>query len=135
MATTKIFVNLPVKDLKKSMSFWKALGYSFNAQFSDDTAACLVFSDDIYAMLLTHEKFKSFAPNPISDAHKSNEVLLCLGCDSKDEVSDKVRRALDAGGKRFSEPKDHGFMIQDAFQDPDGHVWELVYMDPSFVQK
>lgn len=132
---TKIFVNIAVKDLQKSMTFWKALGYSFNQQFTDETAACLVFSEDIYAMLLTHAKFKEFSPNPICDTSKNNEVLLCLSCESKADLADKMRRALDAGARRFAEPKDYGFMIQDSFLDPDGHVWELVYMNPETVQK
>jgi predicted lactoylglutathione lyase len=131
---TKIFVNLPVRDLKKSMTFFEALGYRFNQQFSDDTAACLVISDDIYAMLLTHAKFKEFTPKTICDATKSTEVLVALSCDSRKQVEELVRKALAAGGSRYSEPKDHGFMYQDGFQDPDGHIWEVFYMDPSFVK-
>lgn len=132
---TKIFVNIAVKDLPRSMTFWKALGYSFNQQFSDETAACLVFSEDVYAMLLTHAKFKDFSPNPICDTSKHTEVLLALSCESKTDVTDKMNKALAAGARRYSEPKDHGFMYQDGFQDLDGHVWELFYMDPTFVQK
>lgn len=128
---TKIFVNLPVKDLKKSMAFFEALGYSFNPQFSDDTAACMVISEDIYSMLLTHEKFKDFTPNKIADAKASTEVIVALSCDSKKEVSDIVKKALDAGATRYTEPKDYGFMVQDGFQDLDGHIWEFVYMDPN----
>jgi uncharacterized protein len=132
---TKIFVNIAVKDLPRSMAFWKSLGYSFNEQFTDDTAASLVFSDNVYAMLLTHDKFKEFSPNPICDTSKHTEVLLALSFDSREEVMNKVKKALAAGARRYSEPKDHGFMYQDGFQDLDGHVWELFYMDPSFVQK
>lgn len=131
---TKIFVNLPVNDLKKSMAFFQALGYRFNQQFTDDTAACLVISDDIYAMLLTHAKFKEFTPKAICDATKSTEVLVALSCDSRKHVEELVRKALAAGGTRYSEAKDHGFMYQDGFQDPDGHIWEVFYMDPSFVK-
>jgi predicted lactoylglutathione lyase len=132
---TQIFVNMAVKDLPRSMAFWKALGYSFNAQFTDETAACLVFSENVYAMLLTHAKFKDFSPNPICDTSKHTEVLLALSCESKTEVAEKMKKALDAGARRFSEPKDYGFMVQDSFQDLDGHVWELFHMDPAAVQK
>ncbi|MEX2167858.1 MAG: VOC family protein [Pirellulales bacterium] len=132
---TKIFVNLPVKDLKKSMDFFAALGYIFNPQFTDETAACMVISEDIYAMLLTHAKFKEFTPNAICDATKSTEVLVCLSCENREQVGELTGKALAAGGKRHSEPKDHGFMIQDGYQDLDGHIWELIYMDPSAIQQ
>jgi predicted lactoylglutathione lyase len=130
---TKIFVNLPVADLNKSKSFFQALGYSFNPQFTDDTAACLVISDDIYAMLLTHAKFKEFTPKAICDARQSSEVLICLSCENRQQVEDLVRKATGAGGSPYAEPQDHGFMYQHGFQDPDGHIWELIYMDPNFV--
>lgn len=130
---TKIFVNLPVADLNKSKSFFQALGYSFNPQFTDDTAACLVISDDIYAMLLTYAKFKEFTPKAICDARQSSEVLICLSCENRQQVEDLVRKAAGAGGSTYAEPQDHGFMYQHGFQDPDGHIWELIYMDPSFV--
>jgi predicted lactoylglutathione lyase len=130
---TKIFVNLPVKDLKKSMDFFGALGYSFNPHFTDETAACMVISDHIYAMLLTRAKFKEFTPNEICDATKSTEVLMSLTCESRDEVKAQVEKALAAGARRHSEPKDYGFMLQDGFHDLDGHIWELVYMDPGAI--
>ena len=95
---TKIFVNLPVKDLGKSMEFFKKLGFSFNAQFTDETAACMVVSDDIYVMLLTHEKFKAFTPKKICDATTSTEVLVCLSCESRASVDEMVRKAVAAGG-------------------------------------
>jgi predicted lactoylglutathione lyase len=132
---TKIFVNLPVTDLDKSMAFFKALGYSFNAQFTDATAACMVISEDIFAMLLTHPKFKPFTPKPISDATKSTEVIIALSCDSRAHVEDLVRKAVAAGGKTYSEPQDHGFMYAHGFQDPDGHIWEVFWMNPAHVQK
>lgn len=131
----KIFVNLPVQDLKKSMDFFTALGFTFNPQFTDETGACMVISEDIYAMLLTHEKFKQFTPNAVCDAKKSTEVLLALNCESRQEVSALLDKALTAGGKRYAEPKDYGFMYQDGFQDLDGHIWEIFYMDPSVVQQ
>jgi predicted lactoylglutathione lyase len=131
----KIFVNLPVQDLNKSMEFFTALGFTFNPQFTDETAACMVISEDIFAMLLTHEKFKQFTPNPICDAKKTTEVLLALNCESREAVSALLDKALTAGGKRYAEPKDYGFMYQDGFQDVDGHIWEIFYMDPSIVQQ
>lgn len=127
--TTKIFVNLPVKDLRRSMAFFTGLGYTFNPRFTDETAACMVISDDIYAMLLTEAKFREFTPKPVCDASKSTEVLVCLSCESPAQVDDLVRRALAAGGTTYAEPKDYGFMYQHGYQDLDGHIWELVYME------
>lgn len=132
---TQIFVNLPVKDLGKSMSFFKTLGYSFNQQFTDETAACMVISETIYAMLLTRSKFKEFAPKEICDATKSTEVLIALSCDSRAHVENLIQKAFDAGGTRYTKPKDYGFMYQDSFQDLDGHVWELIYIDPQAVKQ
>jgi predicted lactoylglutathione lyase len=131
--STKIFVNLPVKQLDKSMDFFRSLGFGFNAQFTDETAACMVVSDDIYVMLLTQAKFRQFTPKEICDSSKSTEVLICLSRESREKVDEMVHAALAAGGTTYSDPKDYGFMYQHAFQDPDGHNWELVYMDPSAV--
>lgn len=128
---TKIFVNLPVRDLARSIDFFKGLGFTFNAQFTDETAACMVVSEHIYVMLLTEAKFKEFTPNPITDATKSTEVLVCLSCDSRAEVDELVRNALAAGGSTYSDPKDDGFMYNHGFQDLDGHIWELMHMDPA----
>jgi predicted lactoylglutathione lyase len=130
---TQIFVNLPVKDLKKSITFFTQLGYTFNPQFTDETATCMVISEDIYTMLLTYPKFQSFTPNPICDATKSTEALICLSCESRKQVDDLVRKAVAAGGSTYNEPKDYGFMYGHAYQDLDGHIWELIYMDPSAV--
>jgi uncharacterized protein len=131
---TKIFVNLPVKDLPKSMEFFRQLGFSFNPQFTDETAACMVISEDIYAMLLTHAKFKEFTPKTICDATKSSEVLIALSHDSREQVSDRVKRAVAAGGTTYAESKDYGFMFQHGFQDLDGHIWELIWMDPAAIK-
>ena len=133
--STKIFVNLPVKDLSKSMEFFKKLGFTFNPQFTDETAACMVISGDIYAMLLTYAKFKEFTPKAICDATKSTEVLVCLSRESREQVSDLVGKAVAAGGTTYAESKDYGFMYQHGFQDVDGHIWELIYMDPSAVNQ
>ena len=132
---TKIFVNLPVKDLKRSMKFFTALGYTFNPQFTDETAACMVISDDIYAMLLTHAKFKDFTPRQICDTSKSVEVLNALSCESRQHVEELVRKAVAAGGTTYAEPKDYGFMYQHGFEDPDGHIWEVFWMDPKAIQQ
>jgi predicted lactoylglutathione lyase len=129
-----IFVNLPVKDLDRSVTFFKALGFSFNPQFTDETATCMVISDTIFAMLLTHEKFLSFSPKPIADTSKSVEVLTCLSRDSREAVDAMVKAAVAAGGTTYNAPQDHGFMYGHGFQDLDGHVWELMWMDPGAVQ-
>ena len=130
---TKIFVNLPVKDLKKSIEFFTKLGFTFNPQFTDETATCMIVSDDIFVMLLTEAKFKTYTPKAICDATKSTEVLVCLSCDSQNAVNDLVQRALAAGGTTYADAKDYGFMYQHGFQDLDGHIWELIYMDPTAV--
>lgn len=131
---TKIFVNLPVKNLDKSMVFYKKLGYTFNEQFTDATAACMVISEDIFAMLLTHAKFKEFTPKAIVDSTKATEVLVALSCDNRAQVDDLVRKAVAAGGTTYSEPKDYGFMYSHGYQDLDGHIWEVFHMDPSHVK-
>jgi predicted lactoylglutathione lyase len=131
--STKIFVNLPVKDLKKSIGFFTKLGFTFNPQFTDETATCMIVSEDIFVMLLTHDKFKTFTPNKICDATKSTEVLVCLSCESREKVDDLVRKAVASGGTVFSESKDYGFMYQHGFQDLDGHIWELIYMAPDAI--
>jgi len=131
---TKIFVNLPVKHLSKSTEFFKKLGFNFNAQFTDETAACMIVSEDIFVMLLTKDKFKTFTPQEICDATKSTEVLLCLSSDSRDKVNEMVRKAVAAGGTTYKEPQDHGFMYGHGFQDLDGHIWELIYMEPSAIK-
>jgi len=133
--TTKIFVNLPVKDLKRSMEFFTKLGYKFNPQFTDETAACMIISEDIYVMLLTKAKFKEFTPKAICNAMKSTEVLVCLSCESRDKVNDMVSKAVAAGGTTYAQSKDYGFMVQHGFQDLDGHIWELIYMEPSTINK
>jgi predicted lactoylglutathione lyase len=132
---TKIFVNLPVKDLKKSLEFFTKLDFTFNPQFTDETAACMIVSEDIFVMLLTEDKFKTFTPKAICDATKSTEVLVCLSAESRDRVNDMVHRAVAAGGTTYNEPQDHGFMYGHGFQDLDGHIWELIYLEPSAVHQ
>ncbi|WP_020468643.1 VOC family protein [Zavarzinella formosa] len=132
---TKIFVNLPVRDLKKSIEFFTKLGYSFNKQFTDETATCMVISEDIYAMLLTEEKFKQFTPKEICDATKQTEVLICLSCESRSQVDEIIGKAVAAGGATYKAPIDYGFMYGNAFHDLDGHTWEYMWMDPAAIQK
>lgn len=126
-----IFINLPIKDLQRSIDFFNALGFTYNPQFSDDTGACFVISDVIHLMILTEEKFRTFSPHPISDARGVTEVLNALSCSSREEVDDLVSKAVAAGGNTYAEARDHGFMYGHGFQDPDGHVWEVFYMDMS----
>ncbi len=125
-----IFVNLPVRDLQRSIAFYEATGASLNPIFTDDTAACMVLSDTIFVMLLTHEKFASFTSRRIID-RDSVEALLCISCPSKQAVLDQLRAAVDAGGR--PDPiaeQDYGFMYARSYEDPDGHIWEIMWMDP-----
>jgi predicted lactoylglutathione lyase len=128
--TKKIFVNLPVKKLRKSKAFFSKLGFTFNPRFTDETAACMIVSEDIFVMLLTEEKFRTFTPIEICDAKKSTEVLLCLTRENRDDVDGMVREAVAAGGRTFRDPQDYGFMYEHGFQDLDGHIWELICMEP-----
>jgi predicted lactoylglutathione lyase len=131
-----IFVNLPVADLPKSIAFYEALGAVKNEQFTDDTAACMVFSETIHVMLLTRDKFRQFTPKAIADAKKTTEVLICLSSDSRQDVDATVDKAAAAGGKIDPGPKqDYGFMYGRSFEDPDGHIWEVMWMDPAAAQQ
>ncbi len=127
----QIFVNLPVKNLERTKAFFSSLGFGFNPQFTNEQAACMVISDSIYVMLLVENFFQTFTKKAIADATQTTEVLVCLSCDSRGEVDDLVSRAVAAGGRVPREPQDHGFMYGHAFEDLDGHIWELVYMDAS----
>lgn len=131
----KVFINLPVKDLNKSVEFFTKLGYTFNPQFTDENATCMIISDDIYAMLLVEKFFATFTPKKIADAKSTAEVAIALNCPSRTAVDEIVNKALAAGGKKYNEPQDHGFMYQWGFEDLDGHVWDYLWMDPGFVQK
>ena len=128
--TKLIFVNLPVADLERANAFYQAIGAIKNEQFSDHTASCMVFSETIHAMLLTHDKFRQFTPKNIADARETTEVLICISADSRDEVDATVTKASAAGGRADPGPKqDHGFMYGRSFEDPDGHIWEVMWMD------
>lgn len=126
-----IYVNLPVADLDRSVAFFTALGFSFNAQMSNDQATCMLIGDGSYVMLLVTPFFASFTGKPVADAHAVTEVLVCLSADSRDEVDALVRKAIAAGGTAPRTPQDHGFMYGHGFEDLDGHVWELIYTDPT----
>jgi len=133
--STKIFVNLSVKDLGKSMKFFKSLGYKFNKQFTNKNAACMIISKDIYSMLVTEKFFRTFTKKNISDAKKNTEVLLALSAASRRDVDKMMVKALKAGGKIVREPEDHGFMYGRSFEDLDGHIWEVFWMDENSVKK
>ena len=126
----QIFVNLPIRDMERAKAFFAALGFSFNPQFTNEQGACMVVSDGIYVMLLVEPFFQTFTKKQIADAGKTTEVLICLSCESRAEVDDLVRKAVAAGGSAPNAPQDHGFMYGHGFEDLDGHLWELVWMDP-----
>lgn len=132
---TQIFVNLPVEDLRKSIEFFSKLGFKFNPRFTDETATCMIVADDIYIMLLTKEKFRTFTPNKICNAKKSTEVLVCLSLEKREMVDEMVRKAVVAGGTTYDEPEDHGFMYGHGFQDLDGHIWEIIHMEPRAMKQ
>lgn len=129
----KMFVNVPVADLKKSIAFYSALGFTQNHHFSDDTAACMVMSEENYVMLLTHEKFKGFSGAPIPDAHKQPGFAVAFDCADRAEVDAMVKAGISAGGSEPTPAQDLGFMYQRTIADPDGHRWEPFWMDPAAI--
>ena len=131
-----IFVNLPVGDLQKSRAFLEALGAVNEPRFTDDTAACMTFSDTIHVMILTHDKFRQFTPRPIADANSGSEVLICLSADSRESVDTAVERAEANGGTADPSPKqDYGVMYGRSVADPDGHIFEIMWMDPAAAER
>jgi uncharacterized protein len=133
--STQIFVNLPVKNLNKSVDFFTKLGYKFNPKFTDKNATCMIVAENIFVMLLVEEFFKTFAPKEICDTTKSAEVLVALSFESRVAVDEMVRKAIAVGGTTYKEPNDMGFMYQHGFQDLDGHIWEIFFMEPSAVNQ
>lgn len=129
----QIFVNLPVNDLKRSMDFYTAVGFTNNPAFTDETAACMVYSEEIFVMLLTHVKFQEFTSKAIADTRTSAAAILTLSTSGVDQLNAIMEKALAAGAREHAEAKDYGFMLQRSFEDPDGHNWELIYMDMSKV--
>ena len=134
MVAKMIFVNLPVADLGRSIAFYEAIGATRNPQFSDDTAACMVMSDTIHVMLLTHDKFAAFSPRPIADARATSQMLLAVSADGRADVDRVAEAALAAGGAEAGPTQDHGFMYGRSFADPDGHIWEPFWMDAAAAQ-
>lgn len=127
-ASRKIFVNLPVRDLKRSMEFFTKLGFGFNPKYTDDKAACMIVSEEAFVMLLTEPFFKTFMKKNICDARTHTETLLALSCESRAKVDELVKTAIEAGGGHAMDPMDHGFMYGWSFLDPDGHHWEVFWM-------
>ncbi len=130
----QIFVNLPVKDLKRSVEFFTAIGYTFNQQFTDENATCMVISNEIYVMLLVEPYFKSFTNKEINDTSKTAQVIITLSSDSREAVDEWVGKAVAAGATTPKAAQDHGFMYGHGFQDLDGHLWETMWMDPKAMQ-
>lgn len=131
-----IFVSLPVTDLKRATAFYEAMGATRNPQFSNDAAACMVFSDAIFVMLTTHAKFLDFSPKPIADARSHAQVLLCLSADSREAVDATIGKAGAAGGKPdVNAPDEYGYMYGRSVEDPDGHLWQVMWMDVEAAQK
>ena len=130
----KLFVNIPVSDLQRSITFFEALGFTFNQQFTDASATCMLVGEDAYFMLLTKERFAGFSKRPMGDARKETNALFTLGVNSREEVDALVRNAVAAGGSHAAEPQDHGFMYGWSFYDLDGHHWEVFWMDPAAIQ-
>ena len=128
-----IFINLPIVSLEKSVSFFTELGFKFNPQFSDDESTCMIVTDSIYVMLLEHKKFQGFIPKPIA-SRESTEAILAFSLDSANEVRAMSEKAFSLGAKKINEPEDHGFMFSWGFEDLDGHLWELFWMNPEHVQ-
>jgi uncharacterized protein len=129
----KLFVNIPVRDLQRSITFFEALGFAFNTQFTDASATCMLVGEDAYFMLLDRPKFASFSTRPIGDPQQQTTSYFALSVDSRAEVDEMVKKALAAGGSHAMDPQDHGFMYGWSFYDPDGHHWEVFWMDPAAV--
>ncbi|MDD1478033.1 VOC family protein [Arthrobacter sp. H16F315] len=127
----QMFLNLPVRDLEKSVAFFSALGFSFNPDFTDENATCMIVNDDAFVMLLVEAYFKTFTARPVADARSATEAIMSFSLASREAVDELVRTALTAGGTPSQEAQDYGFMYTHSFQDPDGHLWEVFWMDPA----
>ena len=130
---SSIFVNLPVKSLTKSVEFFTELGFKFNPQFTDETSTCMIINDTVYVMLLEHSKFQGFIDKPIAPS-TSTEAILAFACESPDEVRQLSEKAIAMGARKLNEPEDHGFMYSWGFEDLDGHLWDLFWMNPEHIQ-
>lgn len=131
---TKIFVNLPVKDLNNTIDFFTKLGFKFNPQFTDENATCMIVGEDIFVMLLVEKFFKTFTKKEICDTSKDTEVIVALSVESREKVDQMINKALESGGKEYREPQDHGWMYGRSFEDINKHLWEIIYMDESAVK-
>jgi uncharacterized protein len=131
---TKIFINLPVKDLNNTIDFFTKLGFKFNPQFTDENATCMIVGEDIFVMLLVEKFFKTFTKKEICDTSKDTEVIVALSVESREKVDQMINKALESGGKESSEPQDHGWMYGRSFEDINKHLWEIIYMDESAVK-
>ncbi|MBS1984475.1 MAG: VOC family protein [Bdellovibrionales bacterium] len=131
----QIYINLPVKNLSKAMQFFTHIGFAFNLKFTNATGACMIVGENIYVMLLAENFFRTFTTKSICDAKESTEVLICISAESRESVDEMITRARQAGGAVTRQPQDHGFMYGHGFEDLDGHIWEVIYMDPSTSQK
>jgi predicted lactoylglutathione lyase len=134
MPDRMIFVNLAVADLQRSVDFFTKLGFSFNPQFTDENATAMIVNDQATVMLLKHDFFKTFTKKPIADSGAQTEAIIALSAESREEVDQLVEKALASGGKPSNDAQDLGFMYQHSFQDPDGHLWEVAWMDPSAME-
>jgi len=132
---TKLFVNLPVKDLNKTVEFFTKLGFTFNPQFTDENATCMIVGNDIFVMLLVEKFFKTFTKKEISDVSKNTEVIVAVSTQSREEVDQMMEKVVGAGGKESRDPQDHGWMYGHSFEDIDGHLWEIFYMDETAMKK
>ena len=132
---TKLFVNLPIKDLNKTVEFFTKLGFTFNPQFTDENSTCMIVSNDIFVMLLVEKFFKTFTKKEISDVSKNTEVIVALSTQSREEVDQMMEKVIGAGGKESRDPQDHGWMYGRSFEDIDGHLWEIFYMDETAIKK
>jgi predicted lactoylglutathione lyase len=126
----QIFVNLPVKDLQKSIAFFTELGYTFNPQFTDTNATCMILGENMFAMLLVEPMFQTFTKKPLADAKRTTEVLVALSVESREKIDEMMQKAVQAGGSIYRDADDHGWMYSQSFADLDGHQWELLWMDP-----
>ena len=133
--TTQIFVNLPVKDLNETVDFFTKLGFAFNPQFTDENATCMIVSNDIFVMLLVEKFFKTFTKKELCDTTKDTEVIVALSTESREKVDQMINKVIEAGGKEHRKPQDHGWMYGRSFEDINGHLWEVIFMDKNALKK
>ena len=131
---TKIFVNLPVEDLNKTIEFFTKLGFKFNPQFTDENATCMIVGEDIFVMLLVEKFFKTFTKMEICDTSKNTEVIVALSVESREKVDQMINKVIESGGRESREPQDHGWMYGRSFEDINGHLWEIIYMDENAIK-